>query len=324
MILLLDRHRPIEFDFPSRCIRSLFKQPRHNRRVHKLQGGPGSVIRTLIRQMNLAQPPLHWAICLRDFPKTDCEVAWVVNDPDDLKWAIQNRKRLRARKLWAGPNIVVVPQEADAVLTKPEIDCIVVPTKWVADVYSRERSELAPKIWIWPAAIDTDFWTPASPPKLYWVIYNKYEDALAAQIAKVLERLNVRFVQITYGQYPHMKYREILENAIGLIWLSRSESQGLALLEALSMDVPAAVWDPGDWKYQSPELKREFTASATSAPYFSDECGVRFKSALEFESVFQTFSEHSASYHPREYILKNGLDLRSNKDRIMSLIRSSL
>jgi hypothetical protein len=275
-----------------------------------------------MKQMELTEPPLHWAICLKDFPKQQCEVAWVVNDPEDVNWAVRNRQRLKARYLWAGPNIVVVPQESNAVLTSPEIDRIIVPTRWVADVYSGERAELGPKIAVWPAAIDIEFWSPADTPKLHWIIYNKYQDALAAQIAKVLEAMNASFIQINYGQYTLGKYRDILRHARGMIWLSHSESQGLALLEALSMDIPALVWDPGDWIYRSPELKQEFTAPATSAPYFSEDCGLRFAAASEFASAFDKFSGKLNSYKPRQYILNSGLDLGTNKQSIISLIES--
>ena len=222
--------------------------------------------------------------------------------------------------MWAGPNIVVVPQESQGVLTRPEIDRIIVPTRWVADVYSRECPDLRPKISIWPAAINTNYWAPEDTPKMNWIIYNKYQDSPAAHIAKVLESMNVKFIRMNYGQYTHDKYRELLKSAKGLIWLSHSESQGIALLEALSMDIPALVWDPGNWKYHSPDLKREFTASATSAPYFSESCGLRFRAGSEFEPAFKTFSESAGSYHPRDYILKSGLDLRTNKQQILALI----
>jgi len=318
--LLLDRHQPIEFSLLSRCIRAAIETPLHSRRVRKLQGGPGVVFRTLLMQMELPDPPLHWAPCLRDLPKISCEVVWVVNDPEDLKWAVRNRSRLKARQLWAGPNIVVVPQEAEGVLTRPEIDRIIVPAKWVADVYSRECPDLRPKISIWPAAIDTNYWAAEDAPKMNWIIYNKYQDSLAAHIARVLESRNAKFIQMNYGQYTRDKYRELLKSAKGLVWLSRSESQGIALLEALSMDIPALVWDPGNWKYHSPELKREFTACATSAPYFSERCGLRFTAGSEFEPAFKTFSEGAGSYHPRDYILKSGLDLRTNKEQILALI----
>jgi len=271
-------------------------------------------------QMGLPDPPLHWDLCLRDFPKISCEVAWVVNDPEDLKWAVRNRSRLNTGQVWAGPNIVVVPQEAQGVLTRPEIDRIIVPAKWVADVYSREYPDLRPKISIWPAAIDTNYWAAEYTPKMNWIIYNKYQDSLAAHIARVLESMNAKFVQMNYGQYTHDKYRELLKSVKGLIWLSHSESQGIALLEALSMDIPALVWDPGNWKYHSPELKREFTAGATSAPYFSERCGLRFTAGCEFEPAFKTFSENASSYHPRDYILQGGFDLRINKEQILALI----
>jgi hypothetical protein len=273
--------------------------------------------------MKLKSPHLYWDFCMRDFPRGECEVAWVVNDTADLKWAVRNRRRLEAAELWAGPNIVVVPQEADAILTSDQIDRIIVPTKWVADVYADAYPQLRSRISIWPAAIDADYWSPEGEPRTHWLIYNKNEDGLAAEITRALAKLAVNFAQINYGQYSEAEFKNRLNTALGLIWLSRSESQGIALLEAFSMDVPALVWDRGYWEYESRELKRKFVAPATSAPYFSEACGYRFTDAIDFEAAFERFRENAPRYHPRQYIMSSGLDLRSNKDRIAGLIRET-
>jgi hypothetical protein len=271
--------------------------------------------------MELENPLLYWDFCIRDFPGRDCEVAWVVNDTADLKWAVRNRRRLKAAELWAGPNLVVVPQEADAILTSDTIDRVIVPARWVSDVYSEAHPPLKSRISIWPASIDTDYWASAGhETKRQWLIYNKNQDELAGELRNILRQFGVDFTEIRYGRYSPIEYRNLLRTAFGLIWLSESESEGIALLEALSMNVPALVWDRGYWEYESRELKRKFTAPATSAPYFSESCGCRFTDVSRFQSTFETFRRKSQSYHPRQYILESSLDLESNKKRIITLM----
>ena len=51
-----------------------------------------------------------------------------------------------------------------------------------------------------------------------------------------------------------------------MVFLSQSESQGLAVLEALSMNVPVLAWNPGAATYDSPELKRSFSLESSSIP----------------------------------------------------------
>jgi len=319
VILYLDRYRPVEFTPWSRFVRS-FIESRRRRAIAATTGGPGAVARTLLRQLEIQNPPLHWDFCFRDFSSSQCEVAWVVNEPADLEWAVRNRDRLHVRELWAGPNLVVVPEEFGGVLKSSRIDRIIVPTEWVADFYSDAYPPLQQRITIWPAAIETSAWMPSARPKKHWLVYNKYQDPLAAQITTALQAMRANFVQIDYGTYSESQFRELLAESRGLIWLSRSESQGIALLQALSMDVPALVWNPGTWEYYSPSLKQTFRAPASSAPYFSEQCGRIFRAFAEFPEVFTRFAAEAASYRPRDYIMNSGFDLEENKQRIIGLI----
>ena len=113
--------------------------------------------------------------------------------------------------------------------------------------------------------------------------------------------------EIRYGNYTPGEYRRALNKSTFMVWLSQSESQGLALLEALSMDVPVLAWDPQKWSYYSRQLGRNFTYSASSSPYFSSKCGMKFLSIEDFEDKLNEFLDSQSSFTPRKFIIDENL-----------------
>ena len=270
------------------------------------------VAESLLKELDMRRD-IHWDLCFRQVPKNQrISIMWVVNNVDDLEWAIANKEKVGAKELWAGPNLVVVPQELGGILNSLRIDRVIVPCEWVKEVYERESSDLAGKIQIWPVGIDTEFWYPSKMQNKEngnILVYNKGQDDLCMKLMPVLKRYG-RVNVIKYGKYTPREYRQALDDAIFMIWLSRSESQGLALLEALSMNVPALVWDPGQWKYYSQELEKEFIfGTASSCPYFSSQYGLKFKSGREFESKIIQFIHkvEKSEFRPRNYLFRANL-----------------
>lgn len=241
---------------------------------------------------------------------------WVVNDVNDLRWAIANKGKIGTKELWAGPNLVVVPQEAKGVLTSKEIDKIIVPCEWVREVYERESHGLIGKINIWSVGVDTEFWSPSDPiiknkekENTNILVYNKKHDEICDKIIPILNHYG-KVKTIKYGEYNVNEYKQALNDTTFMVWLSSSESQGLALLEALSMNVPVLAWDSGNWTYYSMELKKEFVChTSSSSPYFSSQCGLKFKSVGEFESKLIEFiyKVNKLEFKPRNYLFDNNL-----------------
>jgi hypothetical protein len=144
------------------------------------------------------------------------------------------------------------------------------------------------------------------------VVYNKFQDLLAREIEQHLSREGIPWVEVRYGSYTTASYHTVLEEAMGLIWLSRSETQGFAVLEAMSMNVPILAWDCGTWEYKSLELNRAFSAPASSVPYFDSTCGERFTSLEDFYRCWTLFKQNLGNYKPRDFIFRRHLDLASN------------
>jgi len=79
--------------------------------------------------------------------------------------------------------------------------------------------------------------------------------------------------------------------------LTKTESQGFAYQEILSMDKPCFVIDKNIWDYYG----EKFAVSASSVPYFDTTCGVVSTDIIKFESFYSKLNE----YTPRKYVLNN-------------------
>ena len=121
-----------------------------------------------------------------------------------------------------------------------------------------------------------------------------------------------------YGKkYEQNDYIKCLQNAKYGIWLGRHESQGFALEEALSMNVPLLVWDVSS-------MNQEYgyhyeNIPATSIPYWDEKCGESFTDVSQMEEIFERFTKHLNEYKPREYILEN-LSVEACSKRLTDII----
>jgi hypothetical protein len=96
----------------------------------------------------------------------------------------------------------------------------------------------------------------------------------------------------------------LLDQSTIAVFLSRFETQGLALAEAWSMDVPTIVWDPrgvAEWR------GRSFT-SRSSAPYLTPATGRSWRTIDELEPVLRGALADRSSFHPRVWMLANMTD----------------
>jgi hypothetical protein len=113
-------------------------------------------------------------------------------------------------------------------------------------------------------------------------------------------------------KYDEAAYINYLQEAKYGIWLGCHESQGFALEEALSTNVPLLVWNI---KSMNQEYRSTYEdIPATSIPYWDERCGEYFYNINEVEDKFNLFLSKLDSYNPREYIVENlSIELCENK-----------
>ena len=118
----------------------------------------------------------------------------------------------------------------------------------------------------------------------------------------ILNERKLKWNLLEYGKYDRNAYFDDLKIAKGAIFLSPSESQGLALQEAWIRDVPTLVWNSGIAK----DKDVLWYSEKIGAPYLTDESGIFFKDKNEFVEKLDIFlSKH---FEPRKYCLANLTD----------------
>src|SRR5690606_42099613 len=117
------------------------------RRIMRKYTGPDAVKDSLIR--GLTELDIDFRL---NNPSVGDTVT-VLSGPNALKDAIKNKRAGRIRKLVAGPNIVILPNYNDGLILDNAIDIILVPSDWVAELWTKEVPKIADKIKVWPAGV---------------------------------------------------------------------------------------------------------------------------------------------------------------------------
>jgi len=122
------------------------------------------------------------------------------------------------------------------------------------------------------------------------------------------------------NKYKEEEYLKYLKKAKYGIWLGRHESQGFALQEALSCNVPLLVWDVKTMKQEYGYCYNNDNY-ATSIPYWDSNCGEFFYDYNEIEKTYNIFISKINDYTPRKYILDN-LTFEKCEDKLLNLIKN--
>jgi glycosyltransferase involved in cell wall biosynthesis len=208
-----------------------------------------------------------------------------------------------------GPHFSVIPNDFINTINGPNT-IYIQPSQWVIDFWKLYPICDQFNIQCLPFGVDTERFLPSScgidnNEKSKVFIYFKGRKPQELQfLVDYLNTNNIEFRIFNYRQrYNEQEYIDYLQSCKYGIWLDAHESQGFALEEALSCNVPLLVWNVSTLNqedgYTYPDYK------ATSIPYWDASCGEVFYNDHEFESTFQLFLSKLDVYHPRKYILEN-------------------
>jgi hypothetical protein len=265
--------------------------------------GPQKVATNLIKGLDL----LNYPYCINRALDTTSQL-WIHDDVEALREV--SKKKIKAV---VGPNLYILPRNIPVDINFSNL-IYIQPSKWSAGVWRSFGFNKCPFVY-WPVGIDTyEFSERQKPTNGIVLIYFKQRyDSELEHIKKILNELEIKHEIIIYGSYKQSDYIEKLRNTKYLIWLGRQESQGIALEEALSMNVPILVWDVlniGHWVPTNKEEKIYTPAEllysdTTSAYYFDDRCGIKTKNMKEIENSIHKMEENWSSFEPRKYIIEN-------------------
>jgi len=197
-----------------------------------------------------------------------------------------------------GPNICVLPSDMPVVMEQ-KFKHFITPCDWTRDLCSKwiEKN----KIKVWPVGIDTQKFQPLSDAKtLDCLLYLKNRTPSEIDEAKrILEKFHQHYSVLEYGKYSEGEFLEKIHVSRYCFMLGNTESQGIAVQEMMSCDLPLFVWDKTEWDHRG----EEFKCSASTVPYWEKVCGI--KTDINIEENFERFLGTVEDYSPRSYIENN-------------------
>ena len=165
----------------------------------------------------------------------------------------------------------------------------------------RDRVKLD-KLAIWSVGIDTDLFSPSQNKTIDFLVYYKRRDLddLNA-VCNFLKTKNQTFKIVSYGNYSEEQFKQCMSECKYAFLIDRCESQGIAVQEMMSCNLPMLVWDVNRWD----DRGEEYACKATSIPYFTEQCGVYFYDKASMNAAFDNFMQHINHFEPRKYIIDN-------------------
>ncbi len=289
--------------------------------VSKRAHGPRKVVENLMQGLDAIGVPY-----VLNHGLTATKALWIHDDPLALDTLIRLHPEAPAV---VGPNIYSTPRSLSDI-TLPHHIVWLSPALWVQKFWQSSAFTHEPHA-VWPVGIDTTRFAPDhSIQKNTVLVYVKQRsEADVRHVTEILSARTIPYTLMRYGTYTETDYVRTLKRSKAIIWIGRSESQGIALQEALSMDVPALIWDIpsfGSWdgggKERFTPQELSFT-EATAVPYFSPVCGLRFMHKDELSAVLDTFMETLTKFSPRSYIAEH-LSLTGQAHAFMKLYTDHL
>ena len=127
-------------------------------------------------------------------------------------------------------------------------------------------------------------------------------------LIEFLNHQNINYKIFDYQKrYVEEDFLKYIKTCKYGIVLGRHESQGFAIQEMLSCNLPLLVWGVTLRNQQypyKPSLQNIITPVST-VPYWSSDCGELFYEYHELENKYKTFINNLDNYKPRQFIKEN-------------------
>ncbi len=238
------------------------------------------------------------------------------------------------------------PIDDPNLLTRLPVKRVLVPGEWMRRMCEPTWGE---RVTAWPVGIETEKWRPAEGEstaghrergarstekgiadfliydKVLWE-HEKHEVELIQPIRDKLTACGLTYREIRYGFYQEKQYKNLLRTCRAMIFLSASETQGLAYQQALSCGRPILAWDRGGyWPDPSYYPHKVRFQPVSSVPYWDERCGMKFENVAQFGKQLERFwsGMQNGSFRPRDYILSN-LTLEACAESYLRICESTL
>lgn len=234
-----------------------------------------------------------------------------------------NVKKYPNTKFIFGPHFSVFPELHQMNEIRNNNVIYIQPSEWAAKVWEINPFCNNIKIGVLPFGVDTNKFSQTKQitdrNKVFIYFKNRNPEELIL-IENFLNNKNIPYVIFSYkNRYNEQDYINYLQNSKFGIWLGSHESQGFALQEALSCNVPLLVWNVKSMNQEYGSTYDDIPA--TTIFYWDERCGEYFYNFDELENTLNTFISKIETYKPREYILEN-LSIKKCEEKLNDLINN--
>jgi hypothetical protein len=217
-----------------------------------------------------------------------------------------NASKYPGIKFIFGPHFSVFPEEHQMAVINAPNAVYIQPSEWAAQVWRDSPYCRGITIKSVPFAVDIHRFCevrPANERNQVFVYYKSRNPVEIQFVLNILQKHGIVGKLFQYGKYKETEYLSYLQQSKYGIWVGIHESQGFAVEEALSTNVPLLVWDV---KSMNQEYGINYDdIPATVLPYWDDRCGEVFFEGHEFESKLRVFLSKLDTYRPRDYIVEH-------------------
>lgn len=262
--------------------------------------GPAAVLRSLLRGLS----ELNKSFKVNPWKQQITGTVCVLENEQALRFALERKKKGFIKKIIAGPNIAVTPNEYDGVMKNSAIDKIVLPSSWSRDWWISFDQMFASRAIVWDSGVAEC--EGRRDPNGICVVYAKNpNEKLFNKIIEILWSHKLPIVVSRYGSFKEHEYLRLLRKARMMVYLSEAESQGNALYQAWMSDIPTLIWNRGFIEYKG----GRFESSLVGAPSLDPLCGLSFKGEEDFEQKIIELNERYNFFKPREFARAHHTDI---------------
>jgi glycosyltransferase involved in cell wall biosynthesis len=221
-------------------------------------------------------------------------------------------------KIIFGPQFFVFPEgpivgDRNEELSTRAVYNILSP--WIKTTFLEFAHDFIVPMQCFPFAVNTSKFSLPSTPQdksLDCIVYIKRRsNTLINHALSLLNQKGLKYAIFRYGTYNEEQYLTALKQAKFMLSLDAHESQGFALEEAMSTNVPLLVVDATSMYDETNNGTNPVYAHlkpkkllATSVPYWSDECGIKITEQDDLPTAIDKMIAEYTSFTPREYILR--------------------
>ena len=172
---------------------------------------------------------------------------------------------------------------------------------------------------IWPSGIvkEKNLNVSKNIPKtpLTCLVYFKRREVFDLKaLQDFLDFKRINFKVFTYGEYKNSDLDYFADKSDFGVIINGSESQGFAIQNLMSKDLPLLVWDKPTDNYGGVQF------NGTSVPYWSDECGKKVLNFQELEINFDSFISNLENFSPSLFVREN-LTYEMSRNNLLNLFK---